>query len=264
MKSIRLQYGSHRDQFGDLRLPDDVGPHPVVIVIHGGFWKESYGLELMDLLSDAITAQGYATWNIEYRRVGNSEGGWPNTLLDAASAADFLHELKKKYPLDLDRLATLGHSAGGQLALWLAARHTLLSEDVLFSPEPIPLRCAISLAGVSDLRLMARVHRVNEDHQHLNNNPTKDLLNGFPEDVPERYQSASPAERLPLGVLQFLIHGNLDVHVPVGISEQYYEKAVAMGDNVQLITLPTVEHFNCIEPESVVFPVILDCLASLE
>jgi acetyl esterase/lipase len=120
----RIYYGTNLVQFGDLRLPKGPGPHPVAIVIHGGAWGSAVALHYTSVLSAALTCAGVATWNIEYRRIGGG-GGWPTTFQDVAAAADFLRVLATHFPLDLNRVVATGHSAGGHLSLWLAARHRL-------------------------------------------------------------------------------------------------------------------------------------------
>src|SRR5215813_5200034 len=121
----RLAYGSNEFEFGELRLPKSPGPYPVAVIIHGGCWMSQYGLTYMGHLSAALTEAGVATWSIEYRRIGNQGGGWPGTFEDAARATDHLRTLAKSYPLDLNRVIAIGHSAGGHLALWLAERKNL-------------------------------------------------------------------------------------------------------------------------------------------
>src|SRR5262245_35551596 len=121
----RITYGSNEFQFGELRLPKGAGPHPVALVIHGGGWMSQYGLSYMGHMGVALTEVGLATCSIEYRRVGNQGGGWPVTFEDASRAADHLRTIAKTYPLDLNRVVAVGHSAGGHLALWLAARKHL-------------------------------------------------------------------------------------------------------------------------------------------
>ncbi|TCP26609.1 acetyl esterase/lipase [Scopulibacillus darangshiensis] len=248
----RKYYGDKDFQYGDLRLPDSVGPFPVAVVIHGGFWRSAYGLDLMDDFCEALTAKGIATWNIEYRRVGHA-GGWPGTLIDAARATDYLPKLQNDFNIDLDRVITIGHSAGGHLALWLAGRHNLPEDSELnVSPAPIKLCGAISLAGVSDLALMQEVHELRGE-----NDPVKDFLEGSPKDVPERYAQASPIQLLPIGIQQVLIHGSLDIEVPVGISHHYIQAAKESGDNAGLIEMPSAEHYKLIDPESEAWPTIL-------
>lgn len=240
---MRIAYGTGEWQFGDLRLPAGDGPHPVVIIIHGGFWKARYGLDLMDPMADDLTARGLATWNIEYRRVGHEGGGWPGTLQDVARAADHLRELAPQYGLDLTRVVSIGHSAGGHLALWLAARHRIpAGSELAVSAEPLRLAGAVSQAGVTDLRLMWQVRQVES--------PVANFLGGTPAELPARYAHASPAELLPLGVPQVLVHGLDDTDVPPVLSTAYYEAARAAGDPIELVTLPGVEHFKVIDPAS--------------
>src|SRR5215468_7306163 len=116
---LRVAYGKGDFQFADLRLPPGKGPHPVVIVIHGGFWRAAYDLVYAGHMSAALTRRGVATWNIEYRRVGHPGGGFPGTLDDVAAAVDHLAQIAPSHSLDLSRVIAIGHSAGGHLALWL-------------------------------------------------------------------------------------------------------------------------------------------------
>ncbi|KPV44569.1 alpha/beta hydrolase family protein [Alicyclobacillus ferrooxydans] len=269
MNEIRIPYGSQPSQFGELRIPSGPGPHPVVIVIHGGFWYDRYGLDLMHAVSDVLTARGYATWNIEYRRVGEDGGGWPETLIDVGNAADHLKVLAQKYELDLSRVVTMGHSAGGHLALWSAARHKsaafleqhagvsqMGSPETDTSPEsPLRIHGAISLAGVNDLRLMWEIRQ--------EQSPVVDFLGGIPSVFPNRYAAASPMELLPLGLPQVLVHGTDDDRVPLQISEHYYNAAMEMGDPVTMIELPGVEHFKLIQPTSEAWPPIVTALDEL-
>lgn len=256
MPSIRIAYGPGEWQFGDLRLPDGAGPHPVALVIHGGFWRVRYGLDLMDRLSEDFTARGLATWNIEYRRVGHEDGGWPGTLTDVARAADHLRALAPDYRLDLSRVVSIGHSAGGHLALWLAARHCLpAGSAVTTTADPLRLRGAISLAGVCDLELMWAVRQ--------EESPVAAFLEGTPAEQPERYALASPVRLLPLGVPQVLVHGTADTTVPLQVSARYREAAAAAGDDVTLVELPGVEHMKVIDPTSEAWPPIAHAMMHL-
>src|SRR5262245_38970909 len=121
--AVRIAYGPHPLQVGDLRIPSGPGPHPVAVVIHGGCWVNLFGLDLMDAMSDTLTAAGVATWNIEYRRIDDPGGGYPHTFLDVGLAVDTVRDLAPRYNLDLGRVITVGHSAGGHLGLWAAARY---------------------------------------------------------------------------------------------------------------------------------------------
>jgi len=240
---IRLAYGPEPLQFAELYLPDNSGLHPVVILIHGGYWRARYGLDLMTELAKDLAVRGIAAWNIEYRRVGNPGGGWPGTFLDAALAADYLRTVAQSYNLDLQRVIPIGHSAGGHLAFWLAARPNLAQNSPLaITTTPLGLAGAISLAGVVDLELAWRLN--------LSNGAVIDLLAGGFDTVPERYMAASPAALLPLGIPQVLIHGTADDSVPLQMSLEYTAKAQAVNDAVTYIELDGVDHFALIDPKS--------------
>ncbi len=244
----RLPYGADPLQFGELRLPGRPGPHPVAIVIHGGFWRAAYDLVHIGHLAAALTAAGVATWNVEYRRIGDPGGGWPGTFADVAAAADCLRAIAPVHHLDLTRVVTVGHSAGGHLALWLAARGRIPAGHPLSTPDPLPVARAVGLAAVSDLRMCWELR--------LSNGVAEAFLGGSPDAVPERYAVASPAALLPLGVPQVLIHGTEDDTVPFAMSAVYRDTAVALHDPVTLIPLPGLDHFAVIDPESAAWPVV--------
>jgi acetyl esterase/lipase len=252
----RIPYGPDPLQFGDLRLPAGPGPHPVVVVVHGGFWRARWDLEHIGHACDALTRQTkVATWCIEYRRIGNEGGGWPGTFLDVGAATDFLREIAPAHNLDLNHVVTIGHSAGGHLAVWLAARQYIPKDDPLHTDSPLALKSAISLAGVLDL------HRAWE--LRLSNNVVVDLMGGTPGEVPERYAAASPIEMLPLGVKQVLIHGTRDEDVPYEISRRYHAEAVKCGDQCDLITLPGTGHFGLIDPSSREWRKVVEAVSSV-
>lgn len=249
-RPIRVSYGSDRLQFGDLWLPDRPGPHPVAIVVHGGFWFNAYDLELMTPMSNAFAEAGIAAWNIEYRRIGDYGGGWPGTLLDTALAAEYVSILASEHDLDLRRVVTIGHSAGGHLALWFASRGKIPAGDTLFTGKPLPLRAAISLAGVSDLRRGWEMG--------LGGGAVEKLIGGTRDEMLARFATSSPAELLPLGVKQILIHGTADDRVPYEISQSYQSLAASRGDDATLITLPDAGHFGVIDPTSKEFAIVLE------
>lgn len=236
-----VAYGSGPDQVADLRLPDRGTPRAVVVLLHGGFWRERYRRDLMDGLAADLAGRGYATWNVEYRRVGPSGGGWPATLTDVAAAMDALDGLAGEHALAVDRVAVVGHSAGGHLALWAAARAGLPAGAPGAGPLVRP-RVVVSLAGVCDLAEAAR--------RRLGDRAAQGFLGGGPDEVLERYELASPAARLPLGVPQLLVHGDADDRVPVDVSRSYASAARAAGDTVELLELAGVDHFAVIEPRS--------------
>lgn len=253
----RIAYGSDPHQFGDLRIPGGPDRHPPVkptrakvipsepepapsgrervegpafplaIMIHGGFWRAHYDLVHAGHLCAALAKAGIATWNLEYRRVGDSGGGWPGSLQDVAAAVRFLPRLAKQAPLDTRRLIAIGHSAGGHLALTLAAHESALN-------------AVIALAPISDLR---RAYEL-----HLSNDAVVEFLGGTPSEVPEHYSQASPLE-LKITVPQVLIHGTHDDTVPVEMSRAYVEAKRKRGENARLVELDC-GHFELIDPAS--------------
>lgn len=247
-------YGAGKYQFGELRLPrnipreeDEAGEgrgYPVVIGIHGGYYRARYGLDYFGHVCAALTDAGFATWNIEYRRLGNWGGGWPGTFLDVAAATDYLRTLAARgYPLDLERVITVGHSAGGHLAAWVAGRRRIAKESPLYCRDPLPIAAVISLAGVLDLRRAWELR--------LSRGVVGRLLGGTPEQVPPRYNSASPLTLLPLGVPRtIVVHGTRDTSVPYEISRRYAEAAVESGDAAQLVTLEDTGHFEMVDPRT--------------
>ena len=257
----RLSYSTGPLQFGELHLPSNQGPFPVVILIHGGFWRNAYDYTLMTDMGKDLAKRGIATWNIEYRRVGDEGGGWPGTFLDVAMATDFLRAIIPAYHLDPQRIVTMGHSAGGHLALWLTARRKLPPDSPLGgsssagTDDPLILAGAISLAGVNDLEFSWQ--------HHLGNDAVTELLDGGFNKVPERYASASPAAMLPLGIPQVLVHGTADDNVPYQISTGYLAKAQAAGDDVKLITLEGEDHFVVIRTNSAAWEKTVSALRSM-
>jgi acetyl esterase/lipase len=223
---VRIAYGTEPLQFGDLRLPGGDGPHPLAVVVHGGYWQAIYNLTHAGHLCVDLAAHGIATWNVEYRRMGDPGGGWPGTRDDVRLALDHVSALAAAHPLDLDRVVVLGHSAGGQLAL-LAAEQTL-----------VPLRGVISLAGVVDLHML--------DAAGADRGLARRFLGGGPDEVPERWRDASPRRRLPWPVRTVLVCGTADVHW--GPNEATAAAAKDAGGDGELIALPAAGHFELVDP----------------
>lgn len=237
----RIPYGAGAFQFGDLRLPKGTGPHPVAVVIHGGCWLSRIDLEHAGHVSAALTRMGLATWTLEYRRLGNPGGGWPGTFEDAAAGTDVLRVLAARFPLDLSRVILIGHSAGGHLALWLAARRHFPKSHPLFSPDPLPAHGVVSLAGIADLRAYS-------GGAGNCNASVAPLLGGMPDEVPARYAQASPVELLPFGVPLRLVHGAEDAIVPLAQSSHFAAVARSKGDDAQLLRVDGAGHFDVIAP----------------
>jgi acetyl esterase/lipase len=207
------------------------------VVVHGGYWRAEYDRSLMTELCADLAQHGLAAWNLEYRRVG-AGGGWPETFADVAAGTDLLAELEA--PLDLERVVAVGHSAGGQLAFWIASRPSL-PRDAPGGDPRVAIRATVSQAGVLDLRLAARLSPSDE--------PTRALL-GDPETRAAIYELASPRERVPLGIPQLLLHGDRDSTVSMRIAESYAQAARAAGDPCELEVLRNTGHFEHIDATS--------------
>jgi dipeptidyl aminopeptidase/acylaminoacyl peptidase len=190
------------------------------VLIHGGFWRDRYGRELEGGIARDLVARGWSVWNIEYRRLGGG-GGWPTTFDDAAAAIRAL-------PLDASRVVAIGHSAGGQLALWAAAEGLVTA--------------AVSQAGAIDLDELSRLG--------TSDSVVNQLLGGTPEEVPHRYAAASPRRRLPIGVPMLLVHGERDDDVPVHVSREFAAAARAAGDDCELVVIGDESHYEHLEPGS--------------
>jgi acetyl esterase/lipase len=212
----------------------------VAVLIHGGFWRARYHLRLEDLLVADLADRGWAVWNLEFRRLGlRSGGGWPATFEDVAAGIDHLGTLDE--PLDLARIVAIGHSAGGQLALWAAARRGLPADAPGADPS-VRLAGAVAQAGVVDLREAARLG--------LSKHAAEKLLGGPPAKWPKRYDVASPLERLPLGVPHLLVHGDADDVVPIGLARGYADRAAYAGDPCDLVELAGCGHLEHLDPGS--------------
>ena len=235
----RIAYGAAPEQFADLRRPAAGASLGLVVVIHGDFWRTQDGLDVMVPACEALARDGFATWNVEYRRVGNAGGGWPGTFLDVGAAVDHLKKVAPPKGLDLRRVVILGHSAGGQLALWCAGRRWIRAGE-LRTTKPLKLRGAVSLAGIVALR---RAYGLGVEG-------VGPLMGGSPEVVPERYDTGDPVSLVPLGLPQVLVHGAADTVVPASLSADYQREAKARGDDARLVTLPGTGHFELIDPST--------------
>lgn len=253
----RIAYGRAPSQFGDLRVPEGPGPHPVLVMLHGGCWLRGVGLDTLSHLADALTREaGVATWNLEYRRLGELGGGWPGTLLDAALGTDHLRTVAAGHRLDLTRVASLGHGSGGQLALWLASRERLTPASALYRSQPLALRGTVGLSPITDLETFA-------DAPGSCNAAVDDLLGGSARQHLGRYTQASPRALLPLGVPQWLIHGVLDTVVDVRSAQRYAAEARDNGDAVQLDEIAQAGHLEPVLPGSDAWPAVLKAVRAV-
>jgi acetyl esterase/lipase len=244
-----FSYGPHRSQRADLHLPAGAGPHPVMILVHGGSWRSRYGKAVMRGLAGDLLKRGWGVWNIEYRRVGGG-GGWPATFEDVARAIDHLAELHDPR-LDLERVSILGHSAGGHLALWAAGRERLPAGALgRIDGEPrVRLGQAIAQAGVCDLAGAFRL---------WHGGAVGALMGGGPDDVPERYDASDPMRLLPPGMPVLLVHGSADRTVSIEFSRRYERAARASGAEVELVEIAGEDgaHRAHIDPRGVAWAAI--------
>ena len=238
----RLSYGPKPDQYGDLWLREGPGPFPVVVNLHGGYWRERFAMVREDARLTSLVEQGFAGWNIEFRRSNASAGraAWPDILWDVAGGIDFLAELSGNHDLDLNRVVFAGYSAGGQLALWAAARSQFEPGAVGAEPRVLPIG-AVGLAGVTDM--------VGLDEGHWGEDAVAEFFYGVPDYAVHR-EECSPLALLPLGIPQLFVHGDQDERVPLEHTLAYEAKAREMGDQVTMLVLPGVSHFTFPDTES--------------
>lgn len=237
------RYGAEPDQYGEYWPGRGPG---LMVLIHGGYWRHKYGLDLMHPMAADLQARGYAVWNVEYRRMDTPGGGWPGTFEDVAAAVAAVADLGAETP-DLRRVGLIGHSAGGQLALWVAATRKTARHARRVVPAVV-----VSLAGVCDLTTAAQLG--------LSSAAVEQLLGGAPQERPEVYAQADPMAVAPLGVTQLLVHGTADEDVPYDLTLRY---AAVAGPRATLLTLPGADHFELIDPQSRAWERVMEELSLL-
>ncbi|MGZ4824337.1 MAG: alpha/beta hydrolase family protein [Terriglobales bacterium] len=237
----RVRYGSQPEQFADLYFAKDKSHAPLAINIHGGYWRARYDLAHASPFCGALAGRGINTVSLEYRRVGSPGGGWPRTFEDIRTAYRYLVQCAGELGIEAAPLVVLGHSAGAQLALCLAAHEE-------------SIRSCASLAGVLDLRRAWELH--------LSNDAVVEYLGGTPEQVPEHYREASPIE-LPIAARQMIVHGTADLDVPIAISREYVRAKKKRGEQVEFVSIRKASHFDLIDPRSNSFQTVARGLAGL-
>jgi acetyl esterase/lipase len=245
---LTLSYGPLTEHVADVWLPlaDGVRPGrqwPLILFLHGGFWRAAYGRSHAGPLAEALAADGFAVCCPEYRRVGQDGGGWPGTFDDvrsAVAAAPAAVADATDSKVDGGRVVLAGHSAGGHLALWAASREACVPESAAGA--------VVSLAGVCDLTDCYRLG--------LGDNAAADLMGGGPGQFPDRYALADPSLALPLGLRLTLVHGTADDRVPSEQSSDFGERAQLAGDRVSCVLLPGAGHFELIDPLSAAWPAV--------
>lgn len=254
-----MSYGPHRSQQVDLWLPETGDTEPLVVLLHGGFWRPPYDRELMQPLALDLRESGYPVANVDYRRIGEPGGGWPGTFEDVREAVRLVggalarDQPARGRPRDC---VLVGHSAGATLALWLAA------EAAGPITEHVRVRLVVSLAGVTDLRACAR--------DGLGQAPRRapaavELLGGSPVEREETYRAASPIERVPVpaGLTTLLVHGDRDDLVPLSQSTSYADRVHATGGSAQLHVVSGMGHFEVLDPSHASWRRVTDELARL-
>lgn len=241
----QIQIGDNEYQYAEIWIPDSPGPHPVILLIHGGCWLSMYpGVEIMNHMAEDLRKHGFAVWNIEYRRLGHDGGGYPGTFMDAAQGADHLREVADTYNLDLSNLIASGHSAGGHLASWLAVRKNIPPESPLYSENPIKIHTVISLAGINDLQRYG-----NYGTSSCGQDTVSRLIN-LEERGDSGYADTSPVQLLPSGARHIEINAAFDAPVPPFMGYHYVQAAKQAGDDVTHVLLPEAGHFEMIAPWS--------------
>jgi acetyl esterase/lipase len=254
----RVIYGADANQFAELRVTGGAGLHPVVVLVHGGCFK-TYG-SFADLapVGDVLKGRGIATLNVEYRRVDQAGGGWPNTYLDVGHAVDHVRSLAKEHRLDLSRVVIVGHSAGGHLAMWAAARSRVPRGSALYMANPLAVRGVVDLAGPLDLAAnIAGYEGLCRDRVITN------LMGGAPASVPEHYAEASPIKLLPLCVPQVVLLVEYEEYVPLPLARAYVQAAERAGDRARMILIPGVGHFEIASPRAAIWPTVESAIRSL-
>ena len=217
-------------------MPEGAGPFPVAVLLHGGYWRSRYGKSLMRGVAGDLRRRGVASWNVEYRRVGRHRGGWPMTFDDVGAAIDLLAVLDDPR-LDLGDVSAIGHSAGGQLAFWAAAR----------ADARVEIGRVVAQSAVLDMPAAGE--------------PAAKFLGGLQGEVPERYAAANPMQLVPLGKPTLLVHGAEDETVPLKRSRAYAEAARAAGDPVELVEPVPGHHRVHIDPRSEAWRIVADWVA---
>jgi acetyl esterase/lipase len=244
------RYGPDDLRSGELRLPPGKGPFPVAILVHGGCWRaEVDTLKGISPLAEALRARGIATWNIEYRRIGNAGGGWPGTFEDVAAGADHLAKLAAKHPLDLNRVTLVGHSAGAHLALWAASRGKLAEP---YSRSPLKPRSVVAIDGPGALAPFIGI-----DAQVCGVPVIEPLMGGTPAQKPDAYRMASPMAHLPFGMKQLLVEAELGPFM-----KPYAAAARKAGDPVEELAPAGANHFDIITPGTTNGDAVADFIAA--
>lgn len=256
--SAQIRWGEGATDVVDLWLPDGAGPHPVVVMVHGGCWQKSIAdRTLMDWMADGLRNEGWAVWNIEYRGVDEPGGGYPGTYLDVSAATDAITLHAAEYNLDLSRVTGLGHSAGGHLVLWLAARSKLPDDSPLSVSDPLAFRGVVVSGGLADLEASRPVTLpscLDAVYDQVTGPPSPER--------PDPLSDTSPARLLPIGVPFISVNGAEDRIAPPLLGDALTRKAEAAGDQTSLIVVPASGHVELVSPGTEAFRLQAEVLRS--
>ncbi len=250
---FRYKYGNLAQQFCELTLPRKPPPHPVIVLIHGGCYREMYDLRPMSKAAKALADAGFAVWNIEYRRAGNG-GEFPNMFLDVGAATDYLRGIADEHGLDLAAVVAMGHSAGGHLALWLAGRGCLAENSALFSEEPMPIAGVVGLAPIADI--------ANALDLGMCGTALPMVMGSQQPEAAANLKDSSPIAMLPLGALQIHIVGSEDNLIRANL-KRYIDAALDAGDNVELIVLEDAGHFEAVAVDAPEWQHVIEAIQRL-
>jgi acetyl esterase/lipase len=247
-----LRYGAAPSQYAELFVPAGKGPFPVAVLVHGGCWtKEFGGITQLRNMAGALAARGIAVWNVEYRRVDEAGGGYPGTYQDMNAALDLLARTARDHPLDLDRLVAVGHSAGGQLVQWLAARPRIPATSPLYQAHPVPVRQVVSLGGLADLRRETALLKTScgRDVAELAGTPSAAR--------PDVFSDTNAGDLMPNGSRTILVTGELDTISPPRVAHDFAARARAAGDAAEVVILPGASHYDEVAATSGAWPRVL-------
>ena len=252
--ATHVPYGPDPLQFAELWRPADV-PRGTIVSVHGGCWQTDIAdRSIMDWACADLAGRGWAVWNVEYRGIDRPGGGWPGTFLDVGAAADAL----RGQNVPGERVVALGHSAGGHLAMWLAARERLAADSPLWRPDPLPIHAVLCLGGLPDLELVSR-----PPHDTCDNDPVPRLVGEGVGDRPDRFADTSPAELLPFPAAQVLVNTGEDHIAPSVLARLWAVRARASGCAAQLVTVPDEGHVELIAPGSAAWAATVSALEEI-
>nr|WP_314540909.1 alpha/beta hydrolase [uncultured Massilia sp.] len=255
--SATYHYGTAPSQYAELFLPEGKGPFPVAVLVHGGCWTREFGgIVQLRNIAGALARRGIASWNVEYRRVDEEGGGYPGTYQDMNAALDLLAREAKHHPLDLARLAAVGHSAGGQLVQWLAARARIPASSPLYHPDALPVRQVVSLGGLADLRREAALIQTSCERS------TEQLAGTPSKDRPDVFSDTNAGDLMPNGSRTILVTGELDTISPPRVAHAFAARAKAAGDAAEVVILPGASHYDEVAATSPSWPLVLQAIES--